>query len=243
MQVRAAADFTIFWALMANSNFAAFWLTIRILASPGLVADVLKETAPFVKVDQSHNSSFGIQEAPRLKIDHKGLATSCPLLKSCYIESLRLDSAAWSVKKIAQDFTLTEKQEDFVGAHVGAEPQTYLFKAGTYIEVPSGLHMTDPKYFSEPDKFIPDRHIKKGENGDKIVDWGSVRPYGGGKSMCKGRLFAEREIITLAVALFTLWEFEPVDKDGWKVPGHIRSVGVFKADRDVRVRISRRKVE
>jgi len=241
LAVRAVADLTILWGLMANANFAAFWLLLRILATPGLGAAVLAETAPFVTLEPRGDGGFGVEQSPRLQIDHRGLAASCPLLKSCYVESLRLDSAPWAIKKVTKDFTLTEKAEDLVGAHAGDTPQTYSFKAGTFVEVPIGLHMTDPKYFEEPDTFIPDRHIKKGKDGEEFVEWGSVKPYGGGKTICKGRLFAEREIMANTVALLAMWEFEPVDEQGWKLPGHVRSSGVSKPDKDVRVRVSRRR--
>jgi len=242
LQVRAASDFAILWATMANSNFVAFWLNIRILAIPDLVEAIRKEIATFVKVRQPSDGVFGMEEAPRLEIDHKSLTTFCPLLKACYIESLRLDSAPWSVKKVAKPFTLSEKQEDFVGVHADEKPHTYRFEAGTYADVPIGIHMTDPKYFPNPEKFIPDRHIKKEGDGKESVEWGSVRPYGGGKTICKGRLFAEREIMACTAALLTLWEFEPVDEKGWKVPDHVRSAGVAKPDKDIRVRISKRRV-
>jgi len=254
--IRAPGDLAILWALNANSNFLVFWLLLRILSTSNLASRIRAEMADYIEVS-TPPQVFGILESPNLKIDEKGLATSCPLLKACYIECLRLDSAPWSIRNVLKDFTVTESLDDALissNGKSGGKPNTYVLKAGTYADVPWDLHFTDPRYFPAPGRYIPERHLRKpayaptglsAPHSERLVqqrsnatpqmssivdesegdakhknmsaEWGTVRPYGGGSSMCKGRLFAEREVLACVAGMLVLWDFEPSDSAGWKI--------------------------
>ncbi len=280
--IRAPGDLAMLWALNANSNFLVFWLLLRILSTSDLASRIRAEMADYIQVS-TPPQVFGILEPAHLKIDEKGLATSCPLLKACYIECLRLDSAPWSLRNVLKDFTVTESVDDALissNDNSGGKPSTYVLKAGTYADVPWDLHFTDPRYFPEPTLYLPERHLKKpayAANGvsvlhserlvqqrsnatapmSSVVDesevdakhrnmsaqWGTVRPYGGGSSMCKGRLFAEKEVLACVAGMLALWDFEPSDSAGWKIPPHGKATGVSMPRCDLRVRITRRRVQ
>lgn len=64
-----------------------------------------------------------------------------------------------------------------------------------------------------------------------------------GPSICKGKIFAERECLSLVAGVLVCWDFEPVDPDGWKIPAQQKTTAVALPAEDVRVRIRRRKVE
>jgi cytochrome P450 len=50
--------------------------------------------------------------------------------------------------------------------------------------MPHDFHMRDPKYFKEPEEFQPDRFLVQSEDGTFSTDMETIRPYGGGPSMC-----------------------------------------------------------
>src|SRR5579862_6355117 len=95
----------------ANANNLCFWMVLRILATPGLVDRIRAELEPHVQASQPDNT-LGLTEPPILKISLVGLRGECPLLKSCYFEALRLDSAPWSIRYIVKDFIITEHEKD-----------------------------------------------------------------------------------------------------------------------------------
>ena len=169
MQARAALENALLWAANANSNPLVFWILERIYADKTLLAMLREEIEPYVRAVQP-KQEFPIPDAPLLeKVDVDGLCANCPLLKSCYIECLRLDAAPWSLKVAKQDFVLTPRDK---------EAQSYMFKKGEFVHVAHDLHNTDPKAFENPDVFKADRHVKYDENGKGTADMGSMRPYG-----------------------------------------------------------------
>lgn len=234
--VRAQGELSVLWALNANSNFIVFWLLIRILSTSGLAARVREETAPHVRVTP-HASAFGAPEAPSVAIDAQALTSQCALLKACYIESLRLDSAPWSHRRVVKDVTLTDTSHD--------TPRPFKLEAGAWAQVPFGLHFNDARHFAQPEAFIPERHLvvtgedEDGAGGGQRAEWGTVRAFGGGAHACKGRALAEKEVLVCVAGMLALWEIEPVG-GVWRVPGHGKATGVLMPLTDVRVTFTRR---
>ena len=234
LQARAACELGLVWAANANSNTLVFWMINRICSNPSLLAKVRKEIAPYVKAVQP-KQEFPVPEPPRLdSFDIDSLCNNCPLLKSCYVECLRVDTASWSLKVIKQDFVLQSRAKDAQG---------WLLKKGQYAHAAHDLHNTDPSYFDNPDVWKADRHVKYDEAEKKAtVDLGSIRPYGGGTSMCKGRAFAFKECMAFAAAIIALWDIEPAGGKEWKMPSHRKATGVYGTGDDVRVWIKRRQL-
>lgn len=58
--------------------------------------------------------------------------------------------------------------------------------------------------------------------------------------MCKGRLYAEKECLAFVAGFLALWEVEPVDKAGWKIPKHGKATAVAAPKSDVKIRLRRR---
>ena len=103
------------------------------------------------------------------------------------------------------------------------------------------LHSTDPAHFSDPMVWKGDRHIKYSEDDKRgTSDLGSIRPYGGGNSMCKGRAFAQKEVMAFAAAIIAVWEIEPKGGGEWKMPKHKKATGVYATNDDTRVWLKRR---
>ncbi|KAI9785035.1 MAG: hypothetical protein M1839_001232 [Geoglossum umbratile] len=229
-------DLPLLWAMNANANSLCFWMILRILATPGLVNCIRAETEPYVQASQPDNV-LGLAEPPTLRISLAELRAGCPLLKSCYFETLRLDSAPWSVRHIVKDFTITEDEKNGPG-----DTRSFALKAGEYLGIPSDVHQSDPRYFPSPELFKADRFLVQKPGGKTEADIGTLRPYGGGVAMCKGKLFAEGEVLAYVAGIITLWDFEPIGADGWRIPSHVKASGVTFPKTDIRVRIRRRKL-
>ena len=60
--------------------------------------------------------------------------------------------------------------------------------------------------------------------------------------MCKGRHFAQKEILMFAAAIITLWDIEPAGGGPWKMPRHRGGVGTYWTDEKTRVWIRRKKL-
>ncbi|KAI9891293.1 MAG: hypothetical protein M1814_002806 [Vezdaea aestivalis] len=233
---RAVADISVLWAQHANINNLVFWLVHRIFSIPGTVDRIRKEIEPYCHVVYGE-SILGRQSAPRIKLDVKGLR-NCTLLKSSFYEVMRLHAAPWSIRKITRDIVLTEDaQKSGKGA-----PGSFKIKAGTLIDVPHNLQHLDPKFFDDPEDFIPDRFVVTDpETGDITVKAGNVKTFGGGSSICKGRFLAEREALGLTAAILSLWDIEPAKGD-WKTPGNLWATGILRPSEPCRVRISKRRM-
>ncbi|SMR57129.1 unnamed protein product [Zymoseptoria tritici ST99CH_1E4] len=232
IRARASAEHALMWASNANSNALVFWMITRIYADRALLAMLREEIAPHVKIALPEKTGLPISEVPRIDaIDVDSLCSKCPLLKSCYIECLRLDSASWSMKVVQKDFVLQSREKD---------GQSWKLRKGECAHAAHDLHNTDPKYFERPEVFKPDRHVKTEESGERVADMGSIRPYGGGVSMCKGRAFALKESLLFAAAIISMWEFEPADGKKWKIPGHRKATSVYGTNDSTRVLVRRR---
>ncbi|RFU35883.1 hypothetical protein B7463_g423, partial [Scytalidium lignicola] len=226
-------DISMLWAMVVNATALVYWQVLYIFATPGLLDRVRNEIAPYAQVTKP--TIIGtISESPGLKIDQEGLAKNCPLFRATYLESLRLSSQPWSVRKVAKDVSIPlEKQ--------GGEATSYVLKSGGYITLPHDLHMRDPKYFKDPEKFVPERFLYTKEDGTISTDIGTIRPYGGGPSMCKGRQIAERECMAFVAAVVMYWDMEPADsKKTWVIPAQKKTSAVSLPVQDSRVRVKRR---
>ena len=248
----ASIALIVFWALNANANKLTFWLIIRIASEPDLLSRIRSEIKPYITT------------APDLKISVEDLMSNCPLLKATYLETNRLHSRPISFRTIGSDTVIVD--DDFDSSFNNSsnwEPNTrsttsHLLRKDSYLYVPHYLHHISPKYFPKPDVFRPERFLVYGPppSANTIttddstdtntpsqprVDLRTLRPYGGGSSTCKGRLFAEREVLAFVAGFITIWDVEDVRGGPPTVPGNIKASATAKPKGNTRVRISRRR--
>lgn len=192
--------------------------------------------APFVTVSKPF-SIGGISEAPKLKISHESLSKKCPLLRSTYLESLRMSDQPWSIRKVAEDIIIK-------GDKKNANSPSFLSHKGEYMTIPHDLHMGDAKYFENPGKFDPERFLVRDWDGKFSTSEKTMRPFGGGPSMCQGQALAEAECLALVAGVLVIWDIEPADKNtGWVIPKQEKTRAVSKPAHDTRIRIKRRNFE
>ncbi|KAF4303591.1 putative cytochrome p450 protein [Botryosphaeria dothidea] len=229
--VQSHAHLYMIWALNAVARDLVFWMMIHILAEPGLVDRIREEAHIYARATQPKND-FGIMEPPRLDIDLDGLESKCPLLLSCYMETVRLYNNAWSVNTAKQDVVITDTS-------TGGISVRYLVKKSEFVDISNSLLNTDSQHRS-PGKFIADRFVVHDE-GHKATkaDWGTVRHDSGMWRMGELDRFAQSLCLATVATVLGVWKIDPVAADGWKIPRRGEGPVVARPRGDVRVRIGR----
>ncbi|TKA59830.1 hypothetical protein B0A49_07399 [Cryomyces minteri] len=214
IEARAACELAflqvkeMIWAMNANAPVLIFWLVLRILSySDHTLLSVIRAETEPYAKAFQPPRVFPVPEPPQLKIALDGL--------------------------VRQDLALRESAKDGPGMREG-----FLLRRGSYAHVAHDLHNTDPSCFRKPDEWMPCRHVVvANDQGDERAEFGIIRAYGGGRSMCKGRVFAEKECLVFAAGILALWEFEPVGQKGWHIPAHRRATAVAAPKGDVRFHV------
>lgn len=171
IRARAAVDLSLIWATNANSNVLIFWMVLRIFSDADLLSRVREEITPFLHAVQP-KQEFPVPELPRFEnFDVEALCKRCPVLKSCYVECLRVDTASRSMRTVKQDFILHARGEK--------DPEGWLLRKGEYAHAAHDMYNTDPEAWHDPMDWKAERHVRlEKEGGDASVDLGSMRPYG-----------------------------------------------------------------
>nr|AZR39453.1 cytochrome P450 [Agasicles hygrophila] len=108
-----------------------------------------------------------------------------PYLDACLNESLRKNSIIASLgKTCTEDYTYTTTDPDL-------KPLTVHVKAGSTIMIPIEALQNDPKYFENPDKYIPERFLEKNANSFNKY---TFMPFGEGPRSCIGQRFGLTQI-------------------------------------------------
>jgi hypothetical protein len=220
---RGQIDSSLTWGQNANTQPLVFWLLVFIHSTPGLLDAIREEIAEFVPVDKTASP-------PRItSLDLRGLSLSCPLFKSSVFETYRLAVDATSIRYIAKPTTFSD------GAY------TQEFQADTWISAMHGTRQKDASVYPRPNEFVPDRFLEvDADSGNKIARYGKLKPWGSGPGICKGRTFAEKELLGVVGSIISLWDLKPASGGAWKVPAMRPGTGTACPTADVRVKISRR---
>ncbi|KAL2845448.1 cytochrome P450 [Aspergillus pseudoustus] len=236
----APAHLSLLWAMNGNSPNIVFYHLLRLYADPSLLEAIRKEIASVVKVSRPsrEETGFPILEAPRISID-KDKLSKCHLLRATFYETLRLDSAGLSFRKLTADLTVAETGEEAKTAGQPS-PRSYDLKNGELIVIPHGVLHSNPTIFTNPQKFDPLRFIQTDpKTGQRRAKLDGMTPFGGGMPACKGQAFAEKKILALSAAIVSLWQVEPAGgKKEFAIPEHRISNAAFLPKNDIRVRIS-----
>lgn len=228
-----------------------YWMLLHIHTDPTLLTQLRAEIAPFVLTTQPPQI-LSIPSPPRLSIDLFALVNSCPLLKSCLFETLRLYTTPNPTLFVTKDTALHDP-EGKLRSH-----QDYILDQGSYITAPLTLHHHNPAYFWQPNEFYPRRFLKARENttptehpthpNEEHTTWpppkfdhpSNLHAFGIGHSVCPARYHAEAEILAFIAAILSLWDFEPANSKGWIIPGRIEREIVCVPKRDLRVLVRAR---
>ncbi|RYP42014.1 hypothetical protein DL768_010407 [Monosporascus sp. mg162] len=216
---RASIELGLIFGLNSNAIPATGWMLMHILdpKQPHLLPRVLDEIQRAVVPDTDSPGS-------NINLNVHQLVSS-PLLQSIFHEVLRVYVDVLVARELHQDVELP--LDDKHGA------RTLKFANNSVLLAPSIASHYDSTYFAEPpanvfyaERFLEPVHPEK-PDGEYIFSSGSsssrMWPWGGGKSMCPGRVFAKQEILA-AVAL-VLWTFDidAADKEKYRIPPFSRA--------------------
>ena len=101
------------------------------------------------------------------------------------------------------------------------------------------LHHDTKIWGSEPEKLEPNRFV----DNPKVSQSGSYRPWGGGHTLCPGRLFARRSVNAFVAILLTKYDVAVVSNAFPKADGARPSPGVVTVGQgeDLKLRLTPRK--
>lgn len=222
MRARAELELGTFWGLNANMQPMVFWLLLYIHSTPGLLDELRKEVSSCISL------STATYPPQITAFDFSRLSHECPLLKSCLFETFRLVEEPTSIRYVSKPMTVPDGKHE------------HHFKPGTWLSAPHALLQSDPSIFPNPDKFIPDRFIETDkETGSRVARYGKLKPWGSGSAVCKGRTFAEKEVMGIVACFITLWDMDNAE-GSWKLPSMIPGTGVKRPQKAIRVVLKRR---
>ncbi|KAK0100997.1 hypothetical protein ONS95_013013 [Cadophora gregata] len=89
LELKERADITILYSLSTLPSLIIFWHILYILNTPNLLSRIRTELNPYAKITKPF-SIGAISEAPKLVLASQGLAENCPLLRSTYLETIRI---------------------------------------------------------------------------------------------------------------------------------------------------------
>lgn len=113
------------------------------------------------------------------------------LIRNVILETLRLYPPAWVIDRISLE-------DDAVN-------EFHLPKGTVWIIYIRGMHR-HPKFWTEPDKFLPDRWMDAALNKEAFM------PFGAGPRLCIGEHFAMMEIQLILTEIINRWDFELISK-------------------------------
>ncbi|PLN76123.1 cytochrome P450 [Aspergillus taichungensis] len=139
-----------------------------------------------------------------------------PWVQGFWKETIRLGSTSASARVLQKD----EQLEGFT------------LHKGSLVFLPVQLMHYNPDVFEDPTKFDPNRWI----GGEDKRQNSSLRPFGGGSSICSGRFLAEQE--TLLIAAIFLLRFDIKIKSPQKpFKRNPRALGIMGPLRDIELEL------
>ena len=235
LRSRASMDLGFLFGLNSNAIPAAGWMLLHILNPDGdktLESRVMEE----LREAERDNASLDI---PTL--------ITLPLMQSVFHEVLRLYVDVLVTRDLKEDLTLP----------LDDGKRQVLLKKNTVVMAPSWLGHRDETLWTDPpcDRFYAERFLKTDPETGKLLFTtsgtnGRFFPFGGGKTICPGRVFAKQEVLAAVASVLLSFEIEPlgfVDEQGRssrKFPGLRKSYlasGVMVMGGDMRVNIKPRR--
>ena len=232
----AALDLGITFGLSSNAIPATGWMLFHILNPMG---DPTLLPRSLAEIDKSRSEDGSLDIAALI---------SSPLLQSIWTETLRLYTDVLITRNLTEDITLPMDEDG---------KRTVTMHAGDNIFAPSWLGHHDDKAWSERapcEDFYAERFLSKDPvTGREVFSLsgtnGKFFPFGGGKTICPGRVFAKQEAIGALAMVLMKFDFDVkgfVDADKKETdafPGFAKAFagsGALVPGGDFRVKIRRR---
>jgi hypothetical protein len=174
--VRTSDLLALLWSINMP-HVIAFWMLVRILSTKSLADQIRTETKQYVKAVQDV-PVMGFSVPPRVSIDPIGLLQVCPVLMSCFIETVRLYSRGWRAGVVSKDFEVGGEE-----AKVFKTEDKWGFQKGEWVDTPFWLSHTDFASYVDAEKWDYERHLVSEASGEQTAEWKAV------SSDCEQKLY------------------------------------------------------
>lgn len=201
-------EVSIMLAATSNTIPTLFWYVANIWLRQDLVRDLRDEITKALDLHAPPEDGGASEIALQFTV----LESNCPLLASCYRESVRLTSQIITFRHAREDTTISD----------GAG-RSYLLRAGTTVMMPAKVVHRNPSVWGDDaDSFNARRFVTSADSGDEDKDVERLRkaafvPFGGGRHLCPGRKFAFSENLAFVAALVMGFEIEGLREDRIKM--------------------------
>lgn len=233
----------LMFGILGNAVPSLFWTIAIIFSKPDLLSQIRTEVQKAIGADEHTLSRDSGSHS--IAVSSKHIQKACPLLYSCYRETLRYISLLTSPRLVVEDAMLGDK---------------YLLRKGSILQIAGGvIHYDERIWGADAASFNPYRFLSSAggslEDAEamqsrtalplpKGVPSPAFRAFGGGNVLCPGRHFAQSEIMTTAAVVALSFDIQTSDggtlpmpdKDDMRIP-----LGVMKPVVDPTVSITRRR--
>lgn len=224
----ASITSAILWAANINTAPIVYWFIRHLYQSRDVLDQVRVEVEPFVQ--------YSLDPTPRINVDIEALTSRCPLFRVAFLETLRMEAHTFSLKMVTEDCNVVPYQK--------SGDEQFSLKKGEIVCISHGAHQMDPKYFPEPFEFNPLRYENQPTDGQKTfpsTTYGDMFVFSGGKALCKGRDFAQAEVLAIVAAFITSWEMDPIyETTEWREFDRISTSGAYIPKKDFKIKLTRR---
>ena len=169
-------------------------MLLHVINHPGLVAEIRDElkTAGYDGSKPANHADL--------------FPNSLPLLRSVFWETLRLHNVAASVREVVEPTQLA--------AH-----RTWNLKRGSMVTMPALLIHKNPALHPDPESFHPKRFLDVQVGGNGANRAKTMKPFGGGPTLCPGRVVAEKQVMSFIAAMCVRYDMKLMTQ-GWEFPDH-----------------------
>ncbi|KAM4064978.1 cytochrome p450 [Hirsutella rhossiliensis] len=175
-----------------NTIPTTFWMVANVFTRLDIVERLRAELEPLM---QRRNGD----EQDVVSINITRFDEACPLLVSCYRESIRLSNHALCVRRVMEETVISD-----------GRGQSYTLKKGSDVQIPAGFTHRDEDVWGsgaaayEADRFVGNQ-ARLSAAAEKRKRSAYI-PFGGGKHLCPGRNFAFAEILGASAALILAFD-------------------------------------
>lgn len=175
-----------------NSAPVTYWMICYLYACPDLVCQLRQELDPLIT-----------RERTTATIAVTKIETSCPLLMSCYKETIRMRNSNVSPRYMIADTTISD-----------SKGRSYLLKKGIDVQIASLVPQLRSEFWGptvaefDPTRFLSTNSADKEARAAEKKREKAYIPFGGGRHLCPGRAFALGEIMSVVATLLVGFEIE-----------------------------------
>lgn len=204
---------TIFLAGHETTANAVTWTLYLLSRHPKIESKIIDEIDAIInekEADDNNRKIITAEDLSKLKYTEKVL-----------MESMRLYPPSWAIgRQTIQDYSLNEK---------------YSIPSGSVIIMSQYLMHHDVRYFSDPEKFIPERWSLKFRASMPRF---SYFPFGGGPRSCIGEPLAWIEGIIVLANIINNWKITLEEKDIANIK--LQPLVTLRPKNGIRMKISKR---